>query len=139
MFSRPQQRKERVRHPDRAEHVDGKSLHCCVRRQILSAQPWCRSARVVDQYVEMAVVIADARGGRAHTVLVGRIDVEVDTTEFARGLRSAPRIARADEHRMTEIDEASGCLVAEAFVGSGDQSDRHWVSLQAPYSGAGIG
>ena len=34
---------------------------------------------------------------------------------------------------MTEIDEASGCLVAEALIGSGDQGDGHCVSLRASY------
>jgi hypothetical protein len=86
-----------MRHPDRAEHVDGKSLHRCVRGEILGAQSRCRSARVVDQYVEMAAVVADACGGRVHAVVVGRIDLEVDTTELVRGLRSAPRIAGASE------------------------------------------
>jgi hypothetical protein len=67
------------------------------RRSALGAQSRCRSARVVDQYVEMAVVVADACGGRVHAVVVGRIDLEVDTTELVRGLRSAPRIAGASE------------------------------------------
>jgi hypothetical protein len=68
-----------------------------VRSSALGAQSRCRSARVVDQYVEMAVVVADACGGRVHAVVVGRIDLEVDTTELVRGLRSAPRIAGASE------------------------------------------
>jgi hypothetical protein len=40
---------------------------------------------------------------------------------------------------MTEIDEASGCVVAETLIGSGDQGDGHCVSLQASYCGARIG
>lgn len=68
---------------------------------------------------------------------MGRVDLEVDTTELARGLRSAPKIPGADEHGMAEIDQASGCLVAEALIGAGDQRDGgHCVSLQASYSGA---
>ena len=86
---------------------------------------WFRSDRVVDQYVEMAEVVADACGRRVPAVVVGRIDLDVDTTELVRGLRSAPRIPGADEHGMAEIDEASGCLVAEALIGAGDQGDGH--------------
>jgi hypothetical protein len=45
MFGRTQQRKERMRHPDRAEHVDGRPLHRCVGGQLLGAERRFRCAR----------------------------------------------------------------------------------------------
>ena len=53
MLGCAQQRQERVHHPDGAEDVDRESLHRCVSCQLLTAQARCRSARVVDQDVQV--------------------------------------------------------------------------------------
>jgi hypothetical protein len=75
MFGCGQQGQERVRHPYGAEDVDRESFHRCVRGQLLSAQPWCRSARIVNQDVQVPVFVAYSGGRRLDAVVVSRIDV----------------------------------------------------------------
>jgi hypothetical protein len=57
----------------------------------------------------------DACGGGVHAVVVGRIDADVDTTELARGLHSAPRICLlagvGNDHRLgSRITPADGSM-----------------------------
>src|SRR5262249_29634097 len=96
----------------------------------LSAQPWCRGARVVDQDVQVAVFAAYSGGRRLDAVVVSRIDVDERRTELARRLGPALRVAGTGEHGVTQFDEPPGCLVAQALVSSSDQRNGHRASLQ---------
>ena len=123
-----------MRHPYGAEDVDRESLHRCVRGQLLSAQPWCRSAHVVDQDVQVPVFVAYSGGRGLDAVIVSRIDVDEGRTELVR-FGTTLRITGTGQHSMTEIDEPPGCLVAETLAGSDDQRDGHRASLQQGGSG----
>jgi quercetin 2,3-dioxygenase len=129
LLGRPQQRQERVHHPDRAEDVDRETLHRDVRGQFLGAHSRGRRARVVDQDVQMPVVVADPGGRRVDAVLVGGVDRDVDAAKFVRCLGPAPRITGADQHRVPKSDQPPGRLVPEALVGAGDECDGHGASL----------
>jgi len=129
MLGGAQQRQDRVRHPDRAEHVDRESLHRCLRGELLSAQPGCRGARVVDQDVQVPVFVAYPGGRRLDAAVVGRVEVDEGRTELLRRFGTTLRIAGTGQHGMAKIDEPPGCLVAETLVGPGDQRDGHRVSL----------
>src|SRR5690349_10906600 len=68
------------------------------------AQPWCGSARVVDQDVQVLVFVAYPGGRRLDAVVVSRIDVDEGRTEVAcrfgttlRGpVGTGPRLGRAE-------------------------------------------
>jgi dihydrofolate reductase len=132
MFCCAQQGQERVRHPDGAEDVDRESFHRRVRGQVLGAQPWCRRARVVDQYVQVPVFAVHPGGRRLDAVVVGRVDVEEGRTERARRFGATPRIAGPGQHGVTQVDEPPGCLVSQTLVGSGDQREGHEVPPVSP-------
>src|SRR4029077_13997095 len=100
MFCCTQQGQERVRHPYGAEDVDRESLHRCVRGQLLSSQPWRRSARIVDQDVQVPVFVAYPGGSRLGAVVVSRIDVDEGRTKLARSIGATLRIAGTGQHGM---------------------------------------
>src|SRR4029077_3628525 len=130
VFGCAQQGQERVHHPYGAEDIDRESLHGCVSGQLLSAQPWCRGAGVVDQDVQVPVFVAYPGGRRLDAAVVSRIDVDEGRAELGRSCGATLAVAGTGQHGMTQTDEPPGRLVAQTLVGPGDQRDGHRASLQ---------
>jgi hypothetical protein len=65
------------------------------------------------------------RGSGGDGRVIGHVDLDDPRAERGGGPRAPSGVTGADDHGVTEFDEAAGGLAAEPLVRSGDEGDCH--------------
>jgi AhpD family alkylhydroperoxidase len=132
----PEQRQERVRDADDAQHVRVEHQPRVVTGEIRGGDPPAGDARVVDEHVDAALAGFDVGGGPRHRRVVRHVDRHEADTEPGGGGRAALRVAGAEDDGVAAFGQAAGGLEAEALVRPGDEGDRvHGSQPAAPRAG----
>jgi hypothetical protein len=127
-----QQRQERGGRPHHTGEVDVEDTEGVGPAERAGIACWAVDACVVDQDVDAALVLGDVRGCGGDGRVVRHVDADEPRAERGGGLRAPFGVARPDEHGVAEVDEAACGLAPEALVRTGDEGDRHAVSVRPP-------